>query len=350
MRRVAAGGPRLRVVAIGGGTGLPVVLRGFKQLLFPDGADDPSRLVAIVTVTDDGGSSGRLRDELGMLPPGDIRNCMVALSHNEPLMSRLFQARYRSNGSLDGHSVGNLILAALAQEEPDGFLAAVRLAGEVLNIQGRVLPATLAPTRLVATLEDGREIAGETAIKRGDGAIRSLRLDPPAPPAAPGAADAVLDADIVVLGPGSLYSSILPNLLIPEIAEALRRTRACRVLVVNAMTERGETTRFGASEHVQAITSHVGAPVIDAALVASDPIPEDTLERYRAEGAERVDPNDPGLDMLVPVVDRRLLLAGGRKVRHAPARTATAVVAAYGRWTAAGRPRGAGVRAERPRR
>ncbi len=317
----------LRVVALGGGTGLPQVLRGFKALLFPEGADDPDRLVAVVTVTDEGGSSGRLRQELGVLPPGDIRNCLVALSHNEPLMARLFQARYRSGGVLEGHNVGNLILAALAQEEGGSFLAAVRLASEVLNIQGRVYPATPAPARIAATLADGSEVLGETALARAGKAVRRLRLHPEDPPATPEVVEAIRRADLVVLGPGSLFTSIIPNVLVPEIREALQQTRACRLLYVNAMTERGETNGFSAADHVRAVLDHAG-PCLDAALVPVDEIPGDVLERYREEGAERVDPADPELDGLVPLVLRRQMLRVERKVRHDPLRCAAGALVA----------------------
>lgn len=322
----------LRVVALGGGTGLPAVLRGFKQVLFPQGADEKARLTGIVTVTDEGGSSGRLREELGMLPPGDIRNCLVALSHNEPLMSRLFQARYRSGETLEGHNVGNLILAALAQEEPDGFLAAVRLASEVLNIQGRVLPSTLVPARLVARLSCGRQVTGETSIVAAGSAVEELRLSPANPPATPGVVDSIEQADIVLLGPGSLFSSIIPNVLVPEIAAALKRTRALRLLVVNAMTEVGETGTFSAADHLRALVRHAGDGAVDGVLLATDEIPAATLERYRAEGAARVAADDPAIDALVPLVVRRDLLQVVPKVRHDGLRTAGASLHALALW------------------
>lgn len=326
--------PRIRIVAVGGGTGLPVVLRGLKAVLFPDGADDPERLVAIVTVTDDGGSSGRLRHELGMLPPGDLRNCLVALSHNEPLMARLFQARYRNGKTLSGHSVGNLILAALAQEEQGNFLAAVRLASEVLNIQGRVMPATLVPSRLVARLEDGRRIAGESAIAAERGRVAALAIEPAAPSAAPGAVHAIERADVVVMGPGSLWSSIMPNLLVPEIRAAVEKTRAFRLLVLNAMTEPGETAGCSAADHVRAIAEQVGPGILDGVLVATDDLPAATLRRYRAEGAERIDPDDPQLGELVPFVMRAELLQPTPKVRHDAFKTANAILDAFAAWQA----------------
>ncbi len=331
----------VRIVAVGGGTGLPAVLRGLKTLLFSEPAEDSDRLVAVVAVTDDGGSSGRLREELKMLPPGDLRNCLVALSHNEPLMARLFQARYRHGDSLSGHSVGNLILAALAQEEQGNFLAAIRLASEVLNIQGRVYPATLVPARLVARMSDGRTVVGETSIAAEHGRVEHVGLDPAAPPAAPGVAEAIERAHVVVLGPGSLYSSILPNVVLPEVREALCRTHAFRVLILNAMTEPGETAGCGAAEHVRAVLAHAGSPILDAVIVATDALPDDTLARYRAEGAEPVAIAPGELEALVPMVWRGPLLQVAPKVRHDPAATAHAVLAAYAAWD--GRHGGAGA-------
>ncbi len=323
----------VRVVALGGGTGLPVVLRGFKPLVFPRDAEDQDRLVAVVTVSDDGGSSGRLRDELGIIPPGDIRNCLVALSHNEPLMTRLFQARYRTRGELDGHAAGNLILAALAQEEGGNVLAAIRMASEVLNIHGRVLPSSLHSTVLFATLRDGREVEGESNIAAEGSAVTSIRLVPEAPAASPGVVDAIRRAQIVVLGPGSLYTSILPNLLVPEIAEALRTTKAFRILVVNAMTEPGETEGLGAADHARAVLDHVGADSLDAVLLSDDDVPESILERYALEGAQRVNPEDPELTNMVPRVARRNVLETGTKVRHDPYKTAGSILLEYRRWS-----------------
>ncbi|MDQ7007555.1 MAG: uridine diphosphate-N-acetylglucosamine-binding protein YvcK [Acidobacteriota bacterium] len=322
----------LRVVAIGGGTGLPVVLRGFKPLL--QGLEDfaPDRLAAVVTVTDDGGSSGRLRDELGMIPPGDIRNCLVALSHNEPLMARLFQARYRSGGDLNGHNAGNLILAALAQEENGNVLRAIRLASEVLNIHGEVYPSSLASVHLVATLQDGRTVEGESKIAGHGGAVSRIRLEPDAPPVTEGVVEIIERADVVVFGPGSLYTSIIPNLLIPDLQRAVRRTGAFRVLVVNAMTEPGETGAFSVADHVRAVHEHAGGDIIDAVLVAADPIPESVLDRYRREGAARVDPNDEVVDSLVPMVVRREVLEITPKVRHDPLLTAGGILAAWNGW------------------
>lgn len=331
MRRQGNGAQNVRIVAIGGGTGLPAILRGLKPVLFPDGADDPGRLVGIVAVSDDGGSSGRLRDELGLPAPGDLRNCLVALSHNEPLMARLFQARYRDGDTLSGHSVGNLILTALAQEENGNFLAAVRLASEVLNIQGRVYPSTLVPVTLIARLADGTVIRGESAIAARGGRVERVTLEPERLPAVPGTAESIGRADIVVLAPGSLYSSLLPNLLVPEIAQALRATRAFRVLVMNAMTEPGETSGHTAADHVRALFDHAGEGIVDGLVVATDTVPGETLARYRAEGADRL-AVDPALRALVPLVVEREMLQVAPKVRHDPARTAQAVLDAHAAW------------------
>jgi uncharacterized cofD-like protein len=310
---------------------MPVVLRGLKPLLFAGGrVDDPERLTAVVAVTDDGGSSGRLRDEFGILPPGDLRNCLVALSHNEPLMARLFQARYRTGQTLEGHSVGNLIIAALAQEG-GCFLGALRLVGEVLNIQGRVLPVALEPARLVARLSDGREVAGEAAITAAGGAIGELRLDPAGLAAAPGVTAAIEQADLVVLGPGSLFTSLVPGLLVPEVAAALRSTAALRVLVLNAMTERGETDGLGGADYVRTLREYAGGDVVDAVLVADDPIPDALRQRYAAEGAVPLDPHDPALALAAPLVERGLLLELAKKVRHDPDRTARALVGLWRR-------------------
>jgi uncharacterized cofD-like protein len=324
----------VRLVALGGGTGLPVVLRGLKAILYPNGAWDRDRLVAVVTVSDDGGSSGRLRAELhDMLPPGDIRNCLVALSHNRPLVSRLFRARYRhQGGSLEGHSVGNLILAALAQEEGGSFLDALRVASQVLNVRGRVLPLTLEPSALVAEMDGGETIRGECAITSSEGRIRRLVLDPEDPPATPGIVEAIESADVVVLGPGSLFSSIVPNLLVSEVRDALARTKAFRILVLNAMTEAGETAELGAAEHVRAVFDHGGSDILDAALVPTDAISDAVLARYAEEGARRVNAGDPDLDVLLPMIVRENVLQAGPKVRHDAMLVARAILRAYAAW------------------
>ncbi len=207
------------------------------------------------------------------------------------------------------------------------------MASEVLNIHGRVLPSSLHSTVLFATLRDGREVEGESNIAAEGSAVTSIRLVPEAPAASPGVVDAIRRAQIVVLGPGSLYTSILPNLLVPEIAEALRTTKAFRILVVNAMTEPGETEGLGAADHARAVLDHVGADSLDAVLLSDDDVPESILERYALEGAQRVNPEDPELTNMVPRVARRNVLETGTKVRHDPYKTAGSILLEYRRWS-----------------
>ena len=275
-KRYLEKGPR--VVAIGGGSGLSVLLRGLKHFT--------ANITAIVTVADDGGSSGRLRREMGMLPPGDIRNCLVALAEAEPLMQALFQHRF-SKGELSGHSFGNLFIAALTEMTSD-FQEAVRVSSKVLAVRGRVLPSTLENVVLCARLSDGTVVRGETAISRSRGRISSVYLDPPAPRAVPEAVDAIEAADVVVIGPGSLYTSILPNLAVPDIVEAVRRARALKVYVVNVMTQPGETTGYTAGDHVSAVLSVLGENCLDFVILNNQPVPPDITRRYFEGGAEPV--------------------------------------------------------------
>ncbi len=269
----------LKVVALGGGTGLPVVLRGLKRTLSP--ADS---LTAIVSVTDDGGSSGRLRRAYNVLPMGDIRNCLVALSDNEPLMSQLFQYRYGGRDGLGGHALGNLILAALAKC-CRSYLKAIETSGEVLAIRGRILPATLDNVILRARLADGRTVRGESRISKSTSPIVQVVTDPPWPDPAPGVLKAIRDADLIVLGPGSLFTSIIPHLLVRGVARALARSGGARVLVGNLMTQPGETSGFSAADHLAAITRIAGPGLIDYYLAPSRPIGPALARRYAREGA-----------------------------------------------------------------
>src|SRR5271167_2264379 len=238
-----------RVVALGGGTGLSALLRGLKEHLARRNEDiftkerPISDIAAIVTVTDDGGSSGRLRRENRILPPGDIRNCMVALSKDEALLSRLFQYRFHVGRGLRGHNFGNLFLAALTHVTGD-FAEAVRESSKVLAVRGRIFPSTLSNVHLVATLADGRRVQGETRISRSQVPIRKIALNPHRVRPLPGAIEAIQQADLIFMGPGSLYTSVIPNLLIPEIAHAVARSRAPRVYIANLMTQPGETTHY----------------------------------------------------------------------------------------------------------
>ncbi len=283
----------LRVVALGGGTGLSALLRGLREHVVRGSDYAPTRerpisdLAAIVTVTDDGGSSGRLRRENRMLPPGDIRNCMVALSKDEALLSRLFQYRFQAGRGLAGHNFGNLFLAALTHVTGD-FAEAVRVSSKVLAIRGRIFPSTLSNVHLVATLANGQRVSGETNISRSKIAIRKLELNPRRVRALPKAIQAIQRADLILMGPGSLYTSVIPNLLIPEIARAVVRSRAPRVYIANLMTQPGETTHYTLSQHLRAIENHVGKRLITYVVANQKRVSPQVARRYRAEGAEPV--------------------------------------------------------------
>ena len=283
----------LRVVALGGGTGLSALLRGLREHVVRGPVRLPTRerpvsdLAAIVTVTDDGGSSGRLRRENRMLPPGDIRNCMVALSKDEALLSRLFQYRFQSGRGLAGHSFGNLFLAALTHVTGD-FAEAVRVSSKVLAIRGRIFPSTTANVHLVATLINGQRVRGETNISHSKIPIRKIELSPRRVRALPPAIEAIHQADLILMGPGSLYTSVIPNLLIPEIARAVLRSRAPRVYIANLMTQPGETAHYSLSQHLRAIENHVGKRLIHYVVANTKRVSPDVARRYRAEGAEPV--------------------------------------------------------------
>jgi uncharacterized cofD-like protein len=292
-----------RVVALGGGTGLSTLLRGLKEHVFRRADARVTRLrpisdlAALVTVTDDGGSSGRLRRENRILPPGDIRNCMVALSKDEALLGRLFQYRFHAGRGLTGHNFGNLFLAALTHITGD-FTEAIRVSSKVLAIRGRIFPSTLSNVHLVATLENGRIVHGETRISASTVPIRKLRLSPSRVRPLPKAIEAIRQADLILLGPGSLYTSILPNLLIPEIAEAIAESKAPRVYVANLMTQPGETSGYALADHLRAIQKHVSGRVIDWVVANRQAISPAVARRYRAQGAEPVAINLPVLHKL----------------------------------------------------
>jgi uncharacterized cofD-like protein len=282
-----------RVVTLGGGTGLSALLRGLKEHVVRRGDPHPTSerpitdLAAIVTVTDDGGSSGRLRRENRMLPPGDIRNCMVALSKDETLLTRLFQYRFNAGRGLRGHNFGNLFLAALTHVTGD-FAEAVRVSSKVLAVRGRIFPSTLSNVHLVATLANGKRVQGETRISRSYVPIRTIELNPRRVRALPAAVEAIQQADLILMGPGSLYTSVIPNLLIPEIAHAIVRSRAPRVYIANLMTQPGETTHYTLSHHLRAIQNHARGRVLDAVVANRKSVSSAVARRYRAEGAEPV--------------------------------------------------------------
>jgi uncharacterized cofD-like protein len=282
-----------RVVALGGGTGLSTLLRGLKEHVVRrhDGHASAERpitdLAAIVTVTDDGGSSGRLRRENRILPPGDIRNCMVALSKDEALLGRLFQYRFQAGRGLVGHNFGNLFLAALTHITGD-FSEAVRVSSKVLAIRGRIFPSTLSNVHLVATLENGRAVHGETRITASRAPIKKLALSPRHVQPLAEALDAIKHADLILLGPGSLYTSILPNLLIPQIALAMAHSKAPRVYIANLMTQPGETSGYALADHLRAIERHTPRRVLDWVVANRQPVSPGVAQRYLAQGAEPV--------------------------------------------------------------
>lgn len=304
-----AHGPRIAV--IGGGNGLATMLRGLKQYT--------SNLTAIVTVADDGGGSGMLRQDLGMPPPGDIRNCMEALANTEPVMRELLHYRF-PEGALAGQSFGNLFLAALNGISPS-FDAAVSRMSEVLAITGRVLPVTTADVRLEAEFENGDSVIGESKIfwckKKADCRIQRVRLLPEHPRALPAALAAIDEADMIVLGPGSLYTSIIPNLLVDGIVDAIRASDALKVYVCNVMTQEGETEGYTVSDHIAALVQHGGPGLFDLCLTNSSPIPKGVAARYAQEGAERIDCDvQRCLELGVEVVNRPVATVESGFVRH----------------------------------
>ncbi|HET9088320.1 MAG TPA: YvcK family protein [Acidobacteriaceae bacterium] len=286
------------MAAIGGGTGLSTLLRGLKRHtqspVPPSSASDAfssplaiADLTAIVTVTDDGGSSGRLRKDMKMLPPGDLRNCMVALSEDEHLLSRLFQYRFESGEGLEGHSLGNLFLAALTAVTGD-FALAVKTSSQILATRGHLFPATNSNVTLVAHMDDGSIVLGETNITASKRRIVRLLLEPEHAPALPEAIAAIRGADMVTIGPGSLYTSLITNVLVEGIAEALIAAPGVRVFVCNLMTQANESVHLTASQHIERIYQHAGGPIFDYALVNTAPVPPAARERYAAEGAEPI--------------------------------------------------------------
>jgi uncharacterized cofD-like protein len=298
------------------------LLRGLKN--------GPGRLSVIVTVTDDGGSSGRLREELGAIPPGDIRNCMIALSEDENLMSRLFRHRFAGGGTLDGHSFGNLFLAAMAGVTQD-FGEAVRLTSEVLAIKGVIFPSTNSLVTLCAEMATGERVEGETRITGARGRIRRVFLNPPNASPLSDALKAIAEADIVTIGPGSLYTSLIPNLLVERIVDAIGRSRAPRIYIQNIMTQPGETEGYSAADHVQGLIDHCSGRLIFSTALFNSAVPSPSLlEKYAAEGATPVAIDRDRLSAMgITAIDSDLLAEDG-VIRHDPARLARAVYALCG--------------------
>lgn len=273
-RRKLNRGPK--IVAVGGGTGLSMLLKGVKRIT--------NNITAIVTVGDDGGSSGRLREEMGVLPPGDIRNCIAALADDEDLVTKLFQYRFKTGEGLEGHSFGNLFLTALVAITGD-MVSAVRESSNVLSIRGRVLPSTLDDMKLVAEMEDGRIINGESNIPEAKGKVKRLFTDPENCRPLPEVITAIKEADLIILGPGSLYTSVIPNLLIKEIAQEIANSNAKKIYVCNIMTQPGETDDYSVSSHVNAIINHAGSSKIMEAVLINDSLPDNLAEKYKLAGS-----------------------------------------------------------------
>jgi uncharacterized cofD-like protein len=316
----------LRVVAIGGGTGLSALLSGLKRYTrYGDGSATPVDITAIVTVTDDGGSSGRLRREFDVLPPGDIRNCLVALSEDSALLARLFQYRFPAGRGLKGHSFGNLFLMALTQIMGD-FPDAVKASAEVLKIAGRIYPATSANVALEATLADGSKVVGETRISRSKLRIKRIRLIPGKARPLPAALAALAEADLITLGPGSLFTSVVPNLLVEGIPAAIRQSRAVKAYFVNLMWQPGETMEFRASDHVRAIHQHSGGRLLDYAVVNIRPIPSAMKKVYARAAALPVENDIDTLFKMGLQVMAGNLAQISNKVRHDPAAIAPVIV------------------------
>jgi uncharacterized cofD-like protein len=310
------------LVAIGGGTGLSVLLRGLKHHV---GSSRLGCLTGVVTVTDDGGSSGRLRREFGVLPPGDIRNCIVALADDEDLLARLFQYRFPNGGGLVGHSFGNLFLTALTGITGD-FHQAILTAESVLSVRGKIYPATLVDVHLRGRGVSGRTYEGESAVGTSGEELAGIELDPAAAPAFPPAVAALESAGAILLGPGSLYTSIIPNLLIPGIRQAVAKSRARVILLLNLMTQPGETDGMMGAAHLQAVERHIGSGLIHTVLYNATPIPAPLLAHYAEAGSEPVAVEPEAMARPGVEVVGADLLAAGDLIRHDPEKLSRAVL------------------------
>ncbi len=338
---VSAAAPK--IVAIGGGTGLPNVLRGLRPLLFTHDDVPRERLTAIVATSDDGGSSGRLRAEFKVIPPGDIRNCLAALSENQAQIADIFQYRFGAGEGLNGHSIGNLVITALADVTND-FTRAVEIASRVIGARGIVLPATSELVTLIAEFADGRVLSGETAIAAARGRIDRVSLLPERPRCSPSVIDAIRRADVLIAGPGSLFTSILPPLLVPDVAAAIEASSAIRILVTNLMTEPGETDNLGMLEHLLTIERHLGRQLFDCVIYNTTPVPQPLAASYAEKGASAIVAGAFELNAFerlgvraigVPLMSEH----PEGKIRHHPERLAAAIAALAQGKLGAWRPR-----------
>ena len=365
--RVAGRSTGLRVVAIGGGSGLSTLLRGLRQYVSLPGHQQPlittpaatetmpvvrlgidgtpidtplsditgtdptllaayiCDLAAVVTVTDDGGSSGRLRRDFNMLPPGDLRNCMVALCADEDMLVQLFSYRFSSGDGLEGHSLGNLFLAALTELTGD-FAHAIQVASKILATRGRIYPVTTANATLVARTEDGNLVRGETNITASKQRIEELMLDPADAPPLPETIEAIGSADLISIGPGSLYTSLITNLLVSDMPEALARAKGTRVFVCNLMTQANESLGLSAAQHIERIYDHAGASIFDYALVNTAPFSESTLTRYAAQGARPIEVDIDRIEAMGIHCIPGHFASEENVVRHAAARVAAVLL------------------------
>ena len=302
------------VTVIGGGHGLSVLLRGIKE--------STSNVSAVVTVADDGGSSGRLREELGIIPPGDLRNCLVALADTEPLMEKLFQYRFKGSTALAGHSFGNLFIAAMNEVTGD-METALKESSKVLAVKGRVIPASKVSVRLDAIMTDGTVVEGESQIPEAHKKIRRVQLFPKKVPAVPAAIEAIENSDAIILGPGSLYTSIMPNLVVEGVAKALKKSKAIKIYICNVMTQPGETDNYSASAHAKAILDHTGRGAIDYVLVNSAPIPSEFCEE---DGSQPVEVDEEKINALGCGLIKADLISETDAGRHDPDKLCKAVM------------------------
>ena len=315
-RRKLNRGPR--IVAVGGGTGLSMLLSGVKNIT--------NNLTAIVTVGDDGGSSGRLREDLGILPPGDIRHCITALADDEDLVNKLFKYRFNNGEGLEGHSFGNLFITALCDITGD-MVSAVRASSKVLSIRGRVLPATLDDMKLVAEMEDGRIVHGESTIPEAKGKIKRLFTEPENCKALPEVIQAIRNAELIILGPGSLYTSVIPNLLIKEISEEISKSKAKKIYVCNIMTQPGETDGYKASDHLKALIQHAGSDKIVDAVLVNNSLPQTLSDKYEKAGSYPVEVDSAEIKKMgIKICDKKLIQDSKEGlVRHSSSRVARAI-------------------------
>lgn len=305
------------ITAVGGGTGLSTLLRGLKYV--------SGNCTGVVTVGDDGGSSGRLREELGIIPPGDLRKCLVAMADREPLMERVLEYRFKGDSYLSGHSMGNLFLVAMAETE-GGMEEGLQAASQILKIHGQVVPSTLQSIQLAADMTDGTFVLGQAEIAQARKKVKRLRMLPEEAPATKSAVDAIRNADILILGPGSLYTSVISNLLVPEIRKAVLDSKAIKIYICNVMTQPGETDGYGAYEHVKAMIDYAGGQFLDYVIVNSQEISEEQKEIYLAKEQVPVTPDVEKIEQLGIKVIPAKLVSGSDMVRHDPQKLAQVIM------------------------